>query len=177
MNWEVSREDIMSHTLKEAKQGKGMTVDEINYTFAGLTIAGSETTATTLGGTLNYLSGNVRVRRRVVAEVRDSFETVEDITLVRVEERCRYLTAVIAEGLRLCPPVPWILPRVVPPGGDYVCGVWLPGGVSFFFHSSGQINRPEFARFLNRQAPLSPPPTPALLAYPSELLKYIFPFA
>nr|XP_001393034.2 cytochrome P450 [Aspergillus niger CBS 513.88] len=41
-----------------------------------------------------------------------------------------YLAAVIQEGLRLCPPVPWMLPRQVPPGGSTVCGTWLPGGVS-----------------------------------------------
>jgi cytochrome P450 len=128
LNWEVSREDIMSHTLKEAKQGKGMSLDEINYTFAGLAVAGSETTATTLGGIMNYLSSNVAVRMRVVDEVRSRFENEGQITLALVE-KCTYLTAVIHEGLRLCAAVPWILPRVVPPGGATVCGTRLPAGV------------------------------------------------
>ncbi|KAF1963157.1 isotrichodermin C-15 hydroxylase [Byssothecium circinans] len=127
INWEVSREDIMSHTLKEAKEGKGMSLDEINHTFAGLTVAGSETTATTLGGIINYLSADAVVRKRVVDEVRSRFDDEGQITLAVVEE-CTYLTAVIREGLRLCAAVPWILPRVVPAGGATVCGTKLPAG-------------------------------------------------
>ncbi len=40
-----------------------------------------------------------------------------------------YLNAVIEEGLRIAPPFPAGLPRVVPPGGDTVCGEWLEAGV------------------------------------------------
>jgi len=42
-----------------------------------------------------------------------------------------YLSAVIEEGLRMAPPVPSGLPRVVPADGGMVCGEWLPGGVSW----------------------------------------------
>lgn len=134
MNWEVVREDIMSHLLKEAKENgsTGMSMDEIYYSFAGLTVAGSETTATVLGGVLNYLSALPEKRRIVVDEVRAAFADEGEITLSAVEERCGYLTAVVNEGLRLCPPVPWVLPRRVPEGGETVCGVWIPGGVSIF---------------------------------------------
>ncbi|KAK5656844.1 hypothetical protein OQA88_4392 [Cercophora sp. LCS_1] len=44
------------------------------------------------------------------------------------------LNAVLKEGLRLCPPFPWILPRVIPDeeGGDKtICGTWLPAGFCF----------------------------------------------
>jgi cytochrome P450 len=130
INWEVSRDDIMSQTLKEAKEGQGMTLEEINGTFAGLTIAGSETTATTMGGVLNYLSANPIVRQRVTDEIRSKFNHESEISIVQVEQ-CHYLTAVIREGLRLCAAVPWILPRVVPPGGALVCGTKLPAGVRY----------------------------------------------
>lgn len=39
-----------------------------------------------------------------------------------------YLNAVIEEGLRVAPPFPAGLPRVVPLGGDTVCGEWLEAG-------------------------------------------------
>jgi cytochrome P450 len=128
MNWEVGREDIMAHVLKENREGKGMSMDEINNSFVGLTIAGSETTATTLGGIFNYLSADPVMRKRVVDDVRSRFNDETQMTLAKVEE-CAYLTAVIREGLRLCAAVPWVLPRVVPPGGATVCGMHLVAGV------------------------------------------------
>lgn len=38
-----------------------------------------------------------------------------------------YLNAVIQEALRLMPPVPQGLQRVVPPGGLQIAGKWIPG--------------------------------------------------
>ena len=35
--------------------------------------------------------------------------------------------------MRLVPPVPEGLPRVTPPEGEYICGQWVPGEVSFTF--------------------------------------------
>lgn len=61
-------------------------------------------------------------------EIRGAFETNEDITIVATA-RLPYLTAIISEGLRLCPPTPTMLPRLVPRDGAMVCGNWLPGGV------------------------------------------------
>ncbi|KAF2866144.1 cytochrome P450 [Massariosphaeria phaeospora] len=129
MNWEVTREDLMFHTLKEAKEGQGMSLDEIDYTFAALTIAGSETTATVLGGIVNFLSADGARCRLLSDEVRSAFASEAEITLSRVGG-LEYMNGVINEGLRLCPPVPWILPRRVPAGGERVCGVWLAGGTA-----------------------------------------------
>jgi cytochrome P450 len=39
-----------------------------------------------------------------------------------------YLQAVILEGLRINPPSGGLLPKVVPPGGDTVNGMFVPGG-------------------------------------------------
>ena len=94
-----------------------------------LVTAGSETTATVLGGILNYLATNSDKRDVLVEEVRSAFESEAEINIENVKG-LPYLDAVIDEGLRLCPPVPWILPRLVPEGGGTVCGIWLPGGVS-----------------------------------------------
>lgn len=130
-NWEVERADIMSHVIKakDDESSKGMSTDETYSTFGFLTTAGSETTATALSGTLNYLVTYPDTLSTLCREIRGRFTTPSEITLDALRE-LPYLNAVIDEGLRLCPPVPWILPRCVPSQGGSVCGVWLPGGVS-----------------------------------------------
>lgn len=128
LNWEVERTDFMSHVIKSNNE-KEMTLGEIQATFMILTTAGSETTATVLSGTLNYLTAYPDKLAILIKEVRSSFASEGEITLDALSN-LPYLNAVISEGLRLCPPVPIMLPRLVPEGGDAVCGVWMPGGVS-----------------------------------------------
>ncbi|KAF7532891.1 hypothetical protein G7054_g7546 [Neopestalotiopsis clavispora] len=125
-NFEMPRPDLMHHAF-EAENDKLISEDEINATFMVLTTAGSETTATVLGGTFNYLVSNPSKLAILVKEVRGAFQSETDITVARLNE-LPYLTAVLNEGLRLCPPIPWILPRVAPKNGEKVCGVWLPEG-------------------------------------------------
>lgn len=139
LNYELERPDIMEHVIKQGhvKGGggenndvggdKGLPVGAINTTFMELTTAGSETTATALTGTMNYLVRCPDSLKRLTDEVRQRFQTDSDITLDALRP-LPYLNAVLNEGLRLCTPIPWMLPRLVPPGGATVCGVWLPGG-------------------------------------------------
>jgi cytochrome P450 len=130
-SFEMQRPDIMHHVIhaSEDDSDKAMSLDEINSTFMVLTTAGSETTATVLGGTMNYLINNPAKLATLVQEIRGQFQNESEISLTKLQE-LTYLTAVLNEGLRLCPPVPWMIPRVVPEKGETVCGVWLPGGVS-----------------------------------------------
>ncbi|OAG00254.1 cytochrome P450 [Paraphaeosphaeria sporulosa] len=95
---------------------KGLPHGEICATFMILTTARSETTATTLCGALAILT----------TEIRFAFHSTENITLAALHDP-PYLIAVIQEALRLCPAIPWVLPRRVPNGADSVCGIWLPG--------------------------------------------------
>lgn len=136
LNWEVERPDLMSYVIKYNDE-IGMSLDEIQATFTVLTTAGSETTATALSGTLNYLAanGNETTLLSLVQEVRQSFNSEDDITFEKLAG-LQFLNAVIHEGLRLCPPVPIMLPRVVPEGGDTVCGIWLPAGVGLLLFLS-----------------------------------------
>jgi hypothetical protein len=41
------------------------------------------------------------------------------------------MLTVLDEALRIYPPSPTGLLRVVPKGGDYICGKWIHGGVGF----------------------------------------------
>ncbi|KAJ4409225.1 hypothetical protein N0V82_009498 [Gnomoniopsis sp. IMI 355080] len=127
LNWELERPDIMSHVIDERKDDRGLPIETIYTTFMVLTTAGSETTASVLSGTVNYLVANPDKLEELTREIRQTFQNDNDITLEALRD-LRYLTAVLNEGLRLCPPVPWMLPRRVPVGGCVVGGVFLPGG-------------------------------------------------
>jgi cytochrome P450 len=128
MNFELERPDLMSHVIQGAER-QSLPQSTIDTTFMVLTIAGSETTATALSGTLNYLVNNTDKLEILKREIHQAFPAENDISLDALRQ-LPYLNAVMNEGLRLCPPVPWIIPRKVPEGGETVCGTWLPGGVS-----------------------------------------------
>lgn len=129
LNWELERPDLMSHVIQQHSGRTGLTADEISATFMVLTTAGSETTATTLCGAVNYLIAHPDKLSKLTTEIRLAFQSLGQISLESLQ--CLpYLNSVIQEALRLCPAVPWVLPRIVPAGGDTVCGTWLPGGVS-----------------------------------------------
>ncbi|MCJ1280128.1 hypothetical protein MMC21_007955 [Puttea exsequens] len=122
------RADFMTYVCRYNDE-KGMSRQEIDATFEILVSASSETTATALTGILHYLLKNPRQFAKLRDEIRGAFKNNEDITIISAA-RLTYLTAVINEGLRLCPPTPTMLPRLVPKGGASVCGKWLPGGTS-----------------------------------------------
>lgn len=124
------RPDFMTWVLRH-NEDAGMSVREIEATFALLAVAGAETTATALTGIFFHLAKNRYVLERVTEEVRTRFDSEEDMTAENLAAKMPYLSAVIEEGLRMCPPVPTGSPRIVPRGGAIVCGNWIPGGVSF----------------------------------------------
>lgn len=129
LNWELERPDIMSYVIRGRKGEKSLDIGVINATFSVLTTTGSETTATVLTGTLNYLVTNPDKLAILASEILQRFESQDQITLDALRE-LKYLHACLSEGLRLCVPTPWVPPRLVPEGGATVCGTWLPGGVS-----------------------------------------------
>ncbi|KAL7793172.1 cytochrome P450 [Trichoderma ceciliae] len=126
LNLELERPDIMSHVLRGTERHE-LPPGTVYTTFMVLTTAGSETTATALSGTLNYLVNNPDKLENLTREIREAFAEENEINL-KALRKLPYLGAVLNEGLRLCPPIPWVLPRRVPEGGDTVCGTWLPGG-------------------------------------------------
>lgn len=67
---------------------------------------------------------------KLKAELRSTFSSLEEIT-GRSTMKCKYLSAVIQEGLRIYPPAGGAhLPRIVPPEGKMIAGTWIPGRVS-----------------------------------------------
>jgi cytochrome P450 len=130
MALETDRPDFLGPILKsQDKKAGGMTKPELMGVANLLIIAGSETTATLLSGVTYHLLRNPRVMEKLVAEVRSKFISEDQINLTSVQS-LDYMLAVLDEALRIYPPSPTGLPRVVPKGGDYICGKWIPGGVS-----------------------------------------------
>lgn len=92
-------------------------------------IAGSETTATALACITYYLLKTPGVLCTLRTEIRtsfDSYDQINDASTAKLE----YLSSVIREGMRMYPPLPFALPRVVPKGGAVVDGHFIPQGVS-----------------------------------------------
>lgn len=129
MDLETARDDFMTPMLKNNPNFKKMSIPEIESTTALLLLAGSETTGTTLCGIVSYLVQNPSALKKLEREVRSSLKREPDITL-RTLQNLPFLNAVIHEGLRLCNPVAGGILRIVPEGGDTVCGYFLPEGVS-----------------------------------------------
>lgn len=129
---EQQRRDIF-HFLCKARDDQGRPAyderalcGEANM----LIVAGSDTTATALCGTLFYLTRPRydQVYRKLVQEIEQAFPSVGDIVPGPALARCEYLRAVIDEGMRVCPSGTTELPREVRPGGHMVNGEFFPAG-------------------------------------------------
>lgn len=107
-------------------------MDKLVMNASVLIVAGSETTATVLSGVTYLLLDNPDKLAQLHTELRKAFNSDNDITLAKVS-RLDYMLACLEETMRLYPPVPIGLPRIVPKGGRIVGGVYLPEGVCFLF--------------------------------------------
>ncbi|KAF5023522.1 hypothetical protein F66182_4389 [Fusarium sp. NRRL 66182] len=127
----TTREDFMSYILRYNDKN-GMSAPEIAENANTLIIAGSETTATLLSGATFHLLTNPTKYKMLVDEIRSTFQSMEEITMDRVNQ-LPYLIAVLNEALRMYPPLPSHLPRITPPQGEFVNGYWLPAKTTVSF--------------------------------------------
>lgn len=125
-------ENLLSHWNAHSKND--ISEDEKVILFSDMIIAGSETTATMLSAASFYLSRNQEVLSKVRAELHKSFASRSDMNARRLAE-LPYFNAVIEESLRIFPPVPQGLPRVVSNGGRSICGHWVAAGTIVSVHS------------------------------------------
>ena len=106
-----------------------MPMQELYANSTLIVLAGSESTASGLGGITFQLLKHEEALKKAVDEIRSAFTTEAEIEPERVK-RLPYLAAIVSEGLRMYPPFPEGLPRVTPRQGAEICGQWVPGGVS-----------------------------------------------
>lgn len=90
-----------------------------------IVVAGSESVTTVLTGITNYLVRDKTKLGALVHEIRSTFRREQDISGASLS-RLPYLSAVLSEGLRLCPTVPDGMRRQVPKGGASVAGHFIP---------------------------------------------------
>ena len=91
-------------------------------------MAGSNTSSSSLTATLFYLVQYPDVLKTLQADLRASFPTVASIQFVAAENH-RYLRACIDEAMRLSPPAPTNISRVVGDGGTKVVNEQLSKNV------------------------------------------------
>lgn len=135
----------------------GLPQADANSEAVLLTLAGSDTTATNLRATLLHLIGNPPALRRLYEEI-DGASKSGRLSSPAQESETRnlpYLQACIREGLRIWPPAVGLTEKEVPPEGDTLNGVFLPGGTlvgqsvfalcrdSIVFGSDADIYRPD----------------------------------
>lgn len=122
------RPDFFGNILKHKDTERGFSLPEMITNASTIIIAGSETTATLLSGVTYLLLKNPPVLQKLQNEVRNAFQSDEQITLDGCN-KLEYIHAVLTEALRVYPPVAVGLPRIVDAQGDTVNGHWIPGGV------------------------------------------------
>lgn len=140
-------------SLMSSKQDEGiMTMAEMEVNLPLLVIGGSETIATTLSGTINYLCQNAAVLRTLTEEVRTAVPHGEGLTLAKLS-KLPYLTGVLKEGLRIVSPGPVSLPRIVPAEGISIDGYWVPGHVSLInLNVSPPAAQPRIKKIKNKMS-------------------------
>lgn len=92
-------------------------------------VAGSETTATLMCGLMNHLLRNPDIMKKLTTEIREHIKHEDDLVIKNLSA-LPYMDACLEEGLRIFPPVPIGLLRIVPKGGSEIDGHMIPAGVS-----------------------------------------------
>ncbi|KIV91821.1 hypothetical protein PV10_06318 [Exophiala mesophila] len=127
------KRDVVSFLSGSKDPETGQTVpDDIVLTEAtGFIAAGSHSTAVTMTLLLDTVARDVKVRRRLQAELDAAFpgKLPEDwIPSRRLASELPYFMATIRESQRVFPTSSTGLERVIPEGGRTICGEYLPEG-------------------------------------------------
>lgn len=78
-----------------------------------------------MAGVTYLLLKNPKSLEKLTAEVRSTFHSEDEITLLSVA-KLSYMLACLDEALRCYPPIPIGMPRVVPKGGASIAGNYVP---------------------------------------------------
>ncbi|KAL5322290.1 hypothetical protein ACEPPN_010262 [Leptodophora sp. 'Broadleaf-Isolate-01'] len=113
----------------------GLTKDEAESETIFQIIAGSDTTASAIRIIFLNLMSNPRILARLRAEISQS--SISSPIRDAEARTMPYLQAIIKEGLRYWPPVVGLMAKEVPPEGDVVNGMFIPGGTSIGYNGFG----------------------------------------
>lgn len=121
---DIGKPDIWRLVMDKLDQ-TGMSKRQMTADAGAFMMAGTETTATLLSGLTYLLLKHPHYMERLQDEVRAlSKEDLKLETLAHLP----FMAACIQEGLRVYPPGPIAFFRIVPKGGNMICGDWIPEG-------------------------------------------------
>ncbi|KAJ3577489.1 hypothetical protein NPX13_g3076 [Xylaria arbuscula] len=123
----------------------GMSRRECELELAVQVPAGSETSTTAIRGIMLYLLSSPQVYHKLQDEIARGIAEGCISSPITNEEarRLPYLQAVINEGLRMVPPAITGFPKKVPPGGDTLCGKFVPEGTDIFVNLWSMLHNKE----------------------------------
>jgi cytochrome P450 len=134
MEHSVARKDMFHFlcTARNPDTGEfALTTEDLIADANLLTVAGSDTTSTTVAGLFFYITRHPRVYAKLVKEIRENFQSAEEIgSGFDFMAKCEYLRAVMHETMRLCPPGPSEVERTVLKGGTMVAGERIAQGMT-----------------------------------------------
>ncbi|CAG5180846.1 uncharacterized protein ALTATR162_LOCUS9466 [Alternaria atra] len=120
------REDFISAIMGSEKQGLTLDADAFFSNAMGLTLAGYQTTATTLASTFYHVLRYTDTYVTLCTEIRSNFTNEADITGERLA-RLPFLNACIRETLRLLPPANGKTAQRTAPSCT-IAGTYIPAG-------------------------------------------------
>lgn len=124
----TDRPDFVTPTRRYVEAKGGIEGKEWDINLMIFVFASSETISSALTAIFRELVQHPGTLHRLTNELRSTFQIEGDLTIASTTH-LPYLNAVVNEGLRLNPPVVIAPPRVVPSGGDMVCGRYVSAGV------------------------------------------------
>ncbi|KAI0424468.1 isotrichodermin C-15 hydroxylase [Xylaria sp. FL1042] len=137
---ETDRPDFMSYMIKHNNDGSKrqacslisaalMSQTELEMAAITFIVAGSETTATMISGTIYLLLRNPTILSSLTQKIRSDFPAQSDLNIVNLQNH-KYLNSVLKEGLRLYPPAPDTLFRTTKDRSVSVAGKIVPSFTS-----------------------------------------------
>lgn len=122
-----ARPDLISGIWHRIGAPGGISRDELYADSQIMIMAGSETSATLLAVAVYYLLRRPAALAALRDEVRRAFASGGEVAFSAVSG-LPYLRAVMEEALRIHPPLPAGINRVVPEGGALIDGQFVPEG-------------------------------------------------
>ncbi|KAJ8124646.1 hypothetical protein O1611_g8994 [Lasiodiplodia mahajangana] len=146
MAQKTDRPDFMSYMMRHNDDGsRGMSQSELEMAAITFIVAGSETTATMISGTMYLLICNPTVLSNLTKKIQSDFPAPSDLTGINLQKH-KYLNSVLKEGMRLYPPAPdtlfrttqdhpaMVAGKLVPPHTSITMNLWAAGRDPVNFH-------------------------------------------
>lgn len=130
------------HCLQGSFLSHGLTPEQCENEALFMIVAGSETTASVIRVTILHIISAPMVYNHLKQEIKEALNDGRVTHQpIRIEEakRLPYLQAVIYEGLRMRAPAPGLYAKVVPTGGDTICGKFVPEGTAIGMNTSAML--------------------------------------